>query len=70
MKGIKAKVNLIIYNSSEFTDFKEPDFKVVEKFQDYLIANKVSAFIRKRLGKDISAACGQLSGANKLQEID
>ena len=70
IKGIKAKVNLIIYNSSEFTDFKEPDPKVVEKFQNYLIANKVSAFIRKRLGKDISAACGQLSGATKLRETD
>lgn len=61
IKGIKAKVNLIVYNGSPFSEFKQPKEENVLKFQEYLVNNKVSAFIRKRLGQDISGACGQLA---------
>lgn len=65
IKGIRAKVNLIIYNSSEYSAFKTPSYGKVLKFQEYLVNNNVSAFIRKRLGADINGACGQLAADYK-----
>lgn len=65
IRGIKAKVNLIIYNGSEYSDFKSPTEDSVLKFQEHLIKNNVSAFIRKRLGADIGGACGQLAAGYK-----
>jgi len=61
IKGVKAKINLIIYNRSEFTEYIEPSIKSIERFQDYLIDNRIPVFVRKRLGTDIAAACGQLA---------
>ena len=65
IKGIPAKVNLIIYNSSKYSSFKTPDEHKVLKFQEYLVNNNISAFIRKRLGADIDGACGQLAAGYK-----
>lgn len=65
IKGVKAKVNLISYNGSPFSKFKTPDEKNVLQFQEYLINNKVTVFIRKKLGQDISGACGQLAAEYK-----
>ncbi len=65
IKGIKAKVNLISFNGSPFSKYKTPDEKNVLDFQEYLINNKVSVFIRKKLGQDISGACGQLAAEYK-----
>lgn len=70
IKGIKAKVNLISFNGSPFSSFKTPAEQNVLQFQEYLINNNVTAFIRKKLGQDISGACGQLAaeykGAGKI----
>ncbi len=65
IKGIKAKVNLISFNGSPFSKYKTPDEKNVLQFQEYLIENKISVFIRKKLGQDISGACGQLAAEYK-----
>ena len=70
IKGVKAKVNLISFNGSPFSSFKTPAEQNVLQFQEYLINNNVTAFIRKKLGQDISGACGQLAaeykGAGKI----
>lgn len=61
IKGVKAKVNLISFNGSPFSKFKAPIEENVLQFQEYLINNNVTTFIRKKLGQDISGACGQLA---------
>lgn len=63
IRGIPAKVNLIVYNTSPYMDFKSPARDKVLKFQEYLINNNITAFIRKRLGVDIKGACGQLAAS-------
>jgi 23S rRNA (adenine2503-C2)-methyltransferase len=60
LKGIPAKVNLIPFNEAEELDYKRPSDETVEQFQDVLVSNNISAFVRKNRGNDISAACGQL----------
>ncbi len=65
LKGLKIKVNLIVYNSSEYASHSSTSMDDVLKFQDILISNKITTFIRKRLGADIDGACGQLAAGYK-----
>jgi 23S rRNA (adenine2503-C2)-methyltransferase len=60
LKGLRAKVNLIPLNEAEELPYRRPSDAVVERFQQILIDNHISAFVRKNRGNDISAACGQL----------
>jgi len=60
LKGIRAKVNLIPFNEAEELSYRRPLDAAIEGFQQVLIENNISAFVRKNRGNDISAACGQL----------
>jgi len=60
LKGIRAKVNLIPFNEAEELSYRRPLDAAIERFQQVLIQNNISAFVRKNRGNDISAACGQL----------
>lgn len=60
VRGIRAKVNLIAWNSGPGVAFVMPEPDRVLAFQNILIAGGVPAFIRKPRGRDIYAACGQL----------
>ena len=60
LKGIRAKVNLIPFNEAEELSYRRPSDAAIERFQQILIENNISAFVRKNRGNDISAACGQL----------
>src|SRR2546428_9358732 len=60
LKGIRAKVNLIPFNEAEELSYRCPLDAAIERFQQALIENNISAFVRKNRGNDISAACGQL----------
>ena len=60
LKGLRAKVNLIPLNEAEELPYRRPSDAAVERFQQILIDNHISAFVRKNRGNDISAACGQL----------
>lgn len=64
-KNMKVKINLIIYNGSEYGEFQSPDMDKALAFQNYLIERKFSVFIRKRLCEDVSGACGQLAAEYK-----
>jgi len=54
-------VNIIEYNPIDFAKFSKPDEKTVEAFMNYLEKNRVNVRLRRSRGKDIDAACGQLS---------
>lgn len=60
LNGIKAKVNLILFNPYSGSQFKRPELNRVIDFQKYLLDRGVLCTIRESKGLDISAACGQL----------
>lgn len=60
LSGIKAKVNLIYFNTHEGSEFKRPKEENVEAFCNYLNTHGLLCTVRASKGLDISAACGQL----------
>ena len=58
LKGMLAHVNLIPVNEVTETGFKKPEN--VNRFRDWLTGLNINATIRRELGSDIDAACGQL----------
>ena len=60
LNGIKAKVNLILFNPHEGSEFQRPEISKVKEFADFLVKRGLLATIRESKGIDISAACGQL----------
>ena len=63
-KIIPCKVNLIEYNPIQDDEFFQADSEIVKAYQSTLEANRIIVTVRRSRGKDIDAACGQLS--NKL----
>ncbi len=59
-KRLKAKVNLIPYNTVEDLPWTRPDEATCEKFLLALKSQKVICTLRREKGHDIDAACGQL----------
>jgi 23S rRNA (adenine2503-C2)-methyltransferase len=56
----KGKINLIAYNATEGMPYEAPDRAQVEAFEKRLWDHGLTAFIRRSMGSDIKAACGQL----------
>jgi 23S rRNA (adenine2503-C2)-methyltransferase len=59
-KRLKAKVNLIPYNTVEDLPWTRPDEETCDQFFRALQAQKVVCTLRREKGHDIDAACGQL----------
>ena len=62
LRPVKSKINLIPFNEYEGSEFRRPDRADTEKFLKILLDHNYTAIIRHSKGRDISAACGQLSG--------
>ncbi len=60
LSGMLCHVNLIPVNAVSETGFKKTDRSQVEAFRSYLEKHKIPATIRREMGSDINAACGQL----------
>ncbi len=60
LKGIMCHVNLIPANPVKENSFTKPDTESIKKFKGYLEAKGVNATVRRTLGSDINASCGQL----------
>ncbi len=66
LRGIRAKINLIPYNppgnevNRKIRSLKRPDDDKILEFQNVLKKSGLTAIIRKSMGADIAAACGQL----------
>ncbi len=60
LKGILCHVNLIPINKIENGKFAKSTNENIIKFRDYLNSKGIVATIRRELGSDIDAACGQL----------
>src|SRR5207237_526906 len=57
LKGLRAKVNLIPFNEAEELGYRRPPDAAIETFQQILIDQNISAFVRKHRGHDMFAAC-------------
>lgn len=63
MKGMLCHVNLIPLNESDNNlEFKKSSINNIYRFKNILESKGISATVRRTLGKDIDAACGQLKG--------
>jgi 23S rRNA (adenine2503-C2)-methyltransferase len=60
LRGLRAKINLIVWNSGPDMPFHEPLPADAAAFQKRLREADIPAFIRRPRGRDIYAACGQL----------
>ncbi len=60
LKGMLCHVNLIPINKIEDGKFTKSSNENIIKFRDYLNSHGIVATIRRELGSDIDAACGQL----------
>ena len=60
LKGMLCHVNLIPINKIENGKYNKSSNENIIKFRDYLNDNGIVATIRRELGPDIDAACGQL----------
>jgi 23S rRNA (adenine2503-C2)-methyltransferase len=63
LRPLKAKVNLIPFNEFEGGGYSRSDDRTVDRFQEILLKHHYTVVIRQSKGRDISAACGQLSGS-------
>ncbi len=64
LRGMNCHVNLIPINKIENGKFSKSTNENIIRFRDYLNDRGIVATIRRELGSDIDAACGQLRRKN------
>ncbi len=69
LKGIMSHINLIPANPVKENDFKKPDKYAIIRFKEALESFGLNTTVRRTLGADISASCGQLKRKTK-EEIE
>ena len=60
VKGLNCHINLIPVNPIKERDYRHSSKEYIKKFQNILEKNRINATIRREMGADINAACGQL----------
>ena len=63
LRGFPCHVNLIPVNQIKERNYKRSDRNRVARFKEHLEKNGINATVRRSMGKDIDAACGQLRKA-------
>lgn len=64
LQGMLCHVNLIPINKIDNGNYQKSSLENIIKFRDYLNDHGIVATIRRELGSDINAACGQLRRQN------
>jgi 23S rRNA (adenine2503-C2)-methyltransferase len=62
LRGLHCKLNLIAFNEFPGSGYHTPAPEAVSAFQQILLDHHYTAILRASHGRDILAACGQLSG--------
>ena len=62
--GMPLHVNLIPVNPVRERGFRQGDKGSIRRFAEILEARRITATVRRRLGSDIDASCGQLRAAS------
>ena len=60
VKGLNCHVNLIPVNPIKERNYKQSDHRKIQNFKNILEKNRINVTIRREMGADIDAACGQL----------
>lgn len=66
LRGMLCHVNLIPVNEVKETRYRKSSKQSLREFSDYLNSHSIPTTIRRTLGSDINASCGQLRGEHKL----
>ena len=69
LKGLNCHVNLIPLNPVDGRMGKRPGTAGIQQFKLILEKNRINVTIRREMGSDIDAACGQLRNKNKGGEL-
>jgi len=62
LKDMRAKINLIPFNSFEQSGYERSSQQAIDRFSQVLMRNDIVVITRRPRGEDIAAACGQLAG--------
>ena len=62
LRGLRKKVNLIPLNADPWVPLRPPDETRIMAFRQILADHRVTTYIRRPRGADVSAACGMLAG--------
>jgi 23S rRNA (adenine2503-C2)-methyltransferase len=62
LTGLHCKLNLIAFNEYAGSFYRTPSEEKISAFQQVLLDRHFTAILRAGKGRDICAACGQLSG--------
>lgn len=65
LRGMLAHVNLIPVNNVEENSFIKSEEKSIKEFADILTKKHIAVTVRRTLGADINASCGQLRRSNQ-----
>ena len=65
LKGILCHVNLIPINNVRERSYVKSTVERQKKFIDILASRGITATVRRTLGSDINASCGQLRASAK-----
>ncbi len=60
LSGMLCHVNLIPLNDVKERNFRKSNIRSIQSFASILEKNGITATVRRRLGSDINASCGQL----------
>ena len=60
LKGMNCHVNLIAANEFPGSPYRRSGKKRIEVFMNRLVSGGINATLRREMGTDIMAACGQL----------
>lgn len=69
VSGMLCHINLIPVNSIEERDFVSGDKRRIYAFCERLVKNGINATVRRELGSDINASCGQLRKRYTKEQI-
>lgn len=64
-KNVPCKINIIAFNEHPGSDYLRPSNSQVDRFQKELMNMGAHVLLRKTMGRDIFAACGQLTSFYK-----
>lgn len=70
LKNMLCHVNLIPVNNVEENNFKKPPKERIQRFMAVLEKYNIPVTVRRELGSDISASCGQLRRKSIVKEAE
>lgn len=70
LKGMLCHINIIPVNNVEENNFRKPSSERIRRFMNEIESFNIPITVRRRLGSDISASCGQLRRKRILKEAE